>query len=489
MQRGETPRVMWGLGLDESDERVIADAAGEGYTLRGLPGGRIPESADESEPFLMWVGSGAWRDLPDVERARLEAWEETQRILVLDSEERNLDMEMVMEEGFLTAVRTPLERDDVHDAMHRATEITALYADIFRMTREIFLERELLTRKTDQLLFLNQILSRAAESLDAGTILERAREDMNLLFEVSAVQACFWRVADSESVEAEILLSPLARGSSREEWVEYMLESAGRLATVPVKDFHVELLPGYDEDGAPLPPPRKESTVLLPLRSGYECFGCLALTSPDGIKLAKDQTQTVRAAVNHLALALKNAQLYDQVKHRADYDGLTRIHNRASFDERLVEELKRHQRYNQNLSLLLLDLDHFKRINDDHGHQAGDAVLREIGRLLTNSLRCCDFTARYGGEEFVIILPQTSEADAWVLADRLRQTISRRSFDFEGKSVRVTSSIGVASISPGSLSRVRDLVREADEALYRAKSNGRNTVCLSSGCNETALQQ
>ena len=263
--------------------------------------------------------------------------------------------------------------------MRRADEINRLYSDIFRMTREVLLERELLARKTDQLLFLNRSSRVPPNPWIPAPFSNRAKEDMNLLFPVSALQAVFWNPAATDSIEAELLVSPNTDNASRQEWMDHLLENAVRLAAAPVKNFRLDILPKNGVD-APLQGPQSGETVVMPLRTGYEYFGCLALCSPKGTRLAKDQVQTMRAAINHLALALKNAMLYTQAKTRAEYDGLTKIHNRASFDERLMEEIKRHQRHGHDFSLLLLDLDHFKRINDDYGHQAGDLVLRGIAR-------------------------------------------------------------------------------------------------------------
>lgn len=490
MQRGDRPELMWGLGLDENEAEVVQDAAGEGFHLRNHAAGKLPspQRVEQETPFLIWIPQAVWQAMRPDMREFYEGFEEAQRVLILEENANEMEFEHLVERGFLTAVRAPLTKARVQDVLYRAAEIKSLYADIFRMTREIFLERELLARKTDQLLFLNQILTRAAESLDAGTILANAREDINTLFPVTAVQAALWTSSEGDSLEAHLLLCPLSKGGEREAWVEYFLENAGKLAAMPVRDYQVELLPGYPEEGK-LTSPALGSTILLPLRSGFEYFGCLALTSPEKPALAKDQIQTVRAAVNHLALALRNAMAYSQVKTKAEYDGLTRIHNRTSFDERLLEELKRHQRYRHPLSLLLLDLDHFKTVNDEYGHKAGDAVLRTIGRVLSQSLRSTDFAARYGGEEFVALLPQTSEDEAWLLADRLRSEIARQQFTAQGRDFKVTASIGVASLKPGSLSKVRDLVQEADAALYLAKNNGRNMVCMSSQCDEALVRQ
>lgn len=490
MQRGERPELMWGLGLNEDEAAIVREAAGDGFHLRNHESGKFPapQKVEQETPFLIWIPQASWQSMRPEMREFYEGFEEAQRVLILEENASEMEFEHLVERGFLTAVRAPLTKARVQDVLYRAAEIKSLYADIFRMTREIFLERELLARKTDQLLFLNQILTRATESLDAGTILANAREDINTLFPVSAVQAALWNPTEGDVLEAHLLLCPLTKGAEREAWEEYFLENAGKLAAMQVRDYQIELLPGYPEEGE-LSSPAQGNTILLPLRSGFEYFGCLALTSPEKPALAKDQIQTVRAAVNHLALALRNAMAYSQVKTKAEYDGLTRIHNRASFDEKLLEELKRHQRYRHPLSLLLLDLDHFKSVNDDYGHKAGDTVLRSIGRVLAQSLRSTDFAARYGGEEFVVLLPQTSEDEAWLLADRLRSEIARQQFTAHDKEFTVTASIGVASMKPGSLSKVRDLVQEADAALYLAKHNGRNMVCMSSQCDEAMVRQ
>jgi len=146
-----------------------------------------------------------------------------------------------------------------------------------------------------------------------------------------------------------------------------------------------------------------------------------------------------------------------------------------------VEELRRHQRYGHSMSLLMLDIDHFKSINDSYGHLMGDHVLREVGKIISERLRSTDFTARYGGEEFVVILPLTTEEQSQVLAERLRQAIAETRFTSEGKPFGITVSIGAAALTPGALLKRRELVDKADKALYQAKKLGRNQVCTSQG--------
>lgn len=156
-------------------------------------------------------------------------------------------------------------------------------------------------------------------------------------------------------------------------------------------------------------------------------------------------------------------------------DGLTNISNRKQLDLFLSEELPRAQRHGRQLSLLMIDIDHFKSINDNHGHLTGDSVLRGLASILQKRVRPNDRLGRYGGEEFCVILPETDLPSAAQMADELRELVAAHSFVAENKEVRVTISIGAATLS----SEVTPdaLYKSADEKLYQAKRTGRNRVC------------
>jgi diguanylate cyclase (GGDEF)-like protein len=169
----------------------------------------------------------------------------------------------------------------------------------------------------------------------------------------------------------------------------------------------------------------------------------------------------------------------DEEIHRlARLDGLTEIANRRYFLERLEAELARAERYKSSVALLLLDLDHFKRINDRFGHQIGDVALRHVAALLTSDvLRRIDVVGRYGGEEFAVMLPETELEGAMIVAERVRAALEARTIPLEdGQVVGLTASIGLAVFPTPGVSSLDALVRRADDALYRAKDNGRNRV-------------
>jgi diguanylate cyclase (GGDEF)-like protein len=158
-------------------------------------------------------------------------------------------------------------------------------------------------------------------------------------------------------------------------------------------------------------------------------------------------------------------------------DSLTQVFNRQYFLDRIRLETKRAHRYGNCVSLLLIDIDHFKRVNDTHGHQAGDVVLAGVARLVKEQLREIDLFARYGGEEFCLIATAMDQGSACLLADRLRALIAKTEFEYGGARVKVTVSIGVGAWRPEMGEDAEKIIRAADTALYRAKAEGRNRVC------------
>jgi len=476
MHRAEHPEIMWGLGLDPDTAAFIEACAGPGFALRNLPPDAVAwMRGSEGQSQAAWIPWRVWSELPKSRRKACRTDDSVRRILLLEEGDPPLETEQVLSEGFLTAVRGPLTRFKVRDALLRLRELDSLSADLRHKTEEIMLERELLARKSNHLSFLNRVLSRASASLDAVTILTKAKTDLRHLLPVEALCTVFWtRTAQSPGLDAEMYMHCLMAPAENSAWQEILLAATERLGGAKVSEYR-QICMSPSKHLRQTPPPSSGRMLMLPLSVCGEGFGCMVIMTQKGLRLAKDQVQTLNAAVNHLALALRNALLYRQVKSMADRDGLTKIANRRSFEERLDEEAQRHGRYDQPLSLILLDLDHFKNVNDTHGHQAGDAVLRDMAALLSESLRGSDFPARYGGEEFAVILPHTSREQALLLAERIRMRVASRSPGGEA-GAELTVSAGVASLPPGA--RGTDLVLLADQALYLAKNGGRNRVVV-----------
>ncbi len=172
----------------------------------------------------------------------------------------------------------------------------------------------------------------------------------------------------------------------------------------------------------------------------------------------------------------ENFELKMKLEKLALHDALTGLYNRGNFDERLQDEMNRTLRYGTHVSILMLDIDLFKKVNDTYGHQAGDAVLKSIADTISNSIRKNDYPARYGGEEFSVILPETDQPEAIELAERIRVAIEHKEFRISQRdTIHLTISIGVGSSSERIISPEL-LIQAADGALYNAKENGRNQV-------------
>ena len=174
-----------------------------------------------------------------------------------------------------------------------------------------------------------------------------------------------------------------------------------------------------------------------------------------------------------LETAVSDKQRYEWL---ASTDALTGCLNRRALHEKLERELDRARRYNLVLTILMIDLDRFKEINDSHGHLAGDAVLRQLGDILRHEARSVDIVARYGGEEFVIVLPDTAMEGGMIFADRVRARVADHLFNSSAGSLRVTVSVGVAMFPDQGLETADAVISQADAALYRAKAGGRNRV-------------
>jgi diguanylate cyclase (GGDEF)-like protein len=188
-----------------------------------------------------------------------------------------------------------------------------------------------------------------------------------------------------------------------------------------------------------------------------------------------------RARASRLALKERNEQLeamLQRVEAMAMTDPLTGLYNRRRFGDVLNREFAITNRYKNQLSCIMMDLDHFKRINDLYGHQEGDQVLQQVGRVIAANVREVDIPARYGGEEFAMLLPHTSKHDAVVVADRIAELVRNLRFHFGEDAVRLTASFGIASRLDVVSNRSSSLVEAADEALYQAKREGRDRVIL-----------
>lgn len=254
---------------------------------------------------------------------------------------------------------------------------------------------------------------------------------------------------------------------------------------------------------------RTTSILCVPMKNMLgKIIGAIQVLNKKSGTFRDDDESLLLALASQAAVAIENADLYtklnelnssleEKVEERtaelveanenltsvnkkleeiSTTDSLTQVFNRRYFMERLTHEVKRVSRYGPGLSLLMIDIDHFKKVNDSHGHHGGDAVLAGIARVLKEALRETDLFARYGGEEFVVIATATESPGARTLAERLRKCVEDAHVEYDGKRIKVTISIGISTWKPSIKEDHEALIRQADAALYRAKDQGRNRV-------------
>lgn len=218
------------------------------------------------------------------------------------------------------------------------------------------------------------------------------------------------------------------------------------------------------------------SWLALPLWARHEVIGILALDRSQGEGFAERDLALVKTFTGAAGVAAQNARLFGETRSLATTDGLTGLLNRAHFFRSAEQELRRCRRLGGPVSVMMADVDHFKRINDRYGHQAGDLVLVRVGACLKQRIREMDLLGRYGGEEFALILPHTPPSLAREAGERLRRAVETLIITYEGENIAVTLSIGVAGrVQPEDLA---GLLRAADAALYQAKHAGRNRVVV-----------
>ncbi len=239
---------------------------------------------------------------------------------------------------------------------------------------------------------------------------------------------------------------------------------------------HHDLFPHY----------QPASVAILPLIRHQKLIGCLALGSAHADRFTDSlATDFIERLASVVAICLENVINNERLKHIGLTDPLTGVNNRRYIEQRMQEEISRAQRERSALSCLFIDIDHFKRVNDQYGHQSGDDVLREVANRIKKELRLSDSLGRFGGEEFVVLLTQATLEDAARIAERIRTSVARQPITIVGttEALQITVSIGVAAQTPPERDIPADVVRTkmlamADQALYRAKESGRNRVML-----------
>ncbi len=332
-------------------------------------------------------------------------------------------------------------------------------------------------RKAAQLEAINAIARQTTAVLDIGELLQRSCHFILQSFAVDHVAMLLLEDGMLVVRAHEGRLTPRIHSGTE-------LPLAGLCARAitsgkPVTENDVSGVEGYVAGFE-----ETRSEMCLPLISLGETLGVLTVESAQTNAFAPADAQPLESVADICAAAIQNARYFEKVRQLAYVDGLTGIFNRRYFEMRMAEEIERAQRYEGELSVIMIDIDNFKKLNDEFGHLLGDETLRQVSTIFAQNLRKVDIACRYGGEEFVILAPQTSGEHAHAVAEKLRKVVEGWSFPGVPRPVTITA--GVCSFPANG--RTRDeLVKAADDALYLAKQGGRNRVHLAgSGLATTA---
>ena len=264
--------------------------------------------------------------------------------------------------------------------------------------------------------------------------------------------------------EASYNLTARARGATRSTGEEPLRSALDAMRPLVVK-LDERTAPGLDAGGHP------QDALVVPIQRSNQLMGAMELYLNEWREINEDQADLLNGVASQAAIAIRHAQLFEAQEENALTDELTKLPNRRAFAQSFLQETQRARRHRNPIAFLMIDLDHFKQVNDTYGHLQGDAVLFELAQILKTSARESDVCARYGGEEFALILQQTNESGARVLAERIRARVASATFP---GGLKLTISIGVAATDEPNL--FTQLIDRADQALYAAKQGGRNQV-------------
>ena len=230
---------------------------------------------------------------------------------------------------------------------------------------------------------------------------------------------------------------------------------------------------------------KEDYFATIPLKIEKEIVGVLNINDGEQVSFNVSNLDFVLKLSEFISMTVSNAILYEKTKKLSVTDGLTGISNRPNMERALLSEFGRSMRYGAPLSVVLLDVDNFKVVNDTYGHQKGDEILVAVASLLKRFCRANDIAARYGGEEFLMILPQSNALGAFKIAERVREELMKLNFTENESNFSVTTSCGVAELDRDHMKDADQLISAADHALYEAKNGGRNKTIIGSVVKKT----
>jgi diguanylate cyclase (GGDEF)-like protein len=363
-----------------------------------------------------------------------------------------------------------VERIESEREMGQVLGELELERELAQKTEQLEAANVRLEQRLKQLSFLNQLARDLAARLDIDYLLDLLTQRIGESFAVPELRVILLERDNTAKITKVRGLSDdlIGRSLDTKGAIGEAISARGSIYVPNLAGDPRRTAYGADEHG---------SLLVVPMMYQGLATGLLVFSSPMADAFREDDRDLFATAASQAALALANAQLFQETLELSLKDGLTGILNRRALESRLELEWSRALRDEAPLSVVMVDIDHFKVYNDQHGHQLGDETLRRVARIIERNIRKVDAVARYGGEEFAIILPRANKREAIEVAKKLRRSVEQADFvrGYMQPLGRVTISAGV-STAPDDASTVEDLVRKADESLFRAKQSGRNTI-------------
>jgi len=368
------------------------------------------------------------------------------------------------------SVQTPQERERFETLVNACTTRSSSLRLALTLTTKVTM---LMQRQNELEMATNRISSAISSTLEIDSILQSAVEEVGRALKARRAALVLWQ----DGTNRLDRMSTYERPDESEADDRDTSVPGDGPAEVHEKGTTAVLTDDEPSPARPLAQDRDGFTtpcaLELPITYRQTVIGSLLIEDDTPFRDWEDEEVLMAKTVSdQLSVAISHARLFRQVQTQAMTDALTGLSNHRYFQDRIDRETKLADRNNTQVSLILLDLDHLKRINDTHGHRSGDRTLRHVAEIIKTSVRDVDVCARYGGEEFVVILPQCERESAIVVADRIREAIASTPVQKVGQ---VTASIGVASYPTGAKNK-EELIEMADRAMYLAKAAGRNRV-------------
>jgi diguanylate cyclase (GGDEF)-like protein len=375
--------------------------------------------------------------------------------------------------------------DEHKELMYRFTQIASAMITSAKLTYQM--NRYAIQADTQY-----EISKKLSEALKPEEVIDTLTQSVMKTFEHNRVVICAYNPATSKGTVWRVL----GDKGSLAEGMEFDIQSDRSLYGSVFRNRRAMVTQGFrlekrfvrfDREEAP--EERPQDILIAPIHDDRQAvWAVVGIESNRDGTYSQPELQLLKTIMANVTTALTKARMYTEMEKLATIDGLTQIANHRKFQDIMTMEMERSGRYNTPLTLLLMDIDHFKKFNDTYGHPVGDLVLQMVAKALQGSIRNTDYCARYGGEEFVVVLIQADEAQARILAERIRKSVESLQIQNEDKILRVTVSIGSATF-PYDGGTKQEIIDNADKAMYFSKQNGRNRVSFYSSVRQAAAPQ